>query len=221
MMRAKAGGRHIYGPLALTIAGVLLAVGIAYAAGAWSSSASRTTPTSPRFGAVKFGSPVQRAAFSAFSRAGSTSDELPTYARANMSRQAPGAELGLSRRILADDAGAVYLLPAPGEVCAVTVGDSPGKTSQACTPDGAAAAKGFFWVAGANGSGSAQTITGVVPSGITTVTLTTARGDKTSAQVTADGGYRLAFAGTAANLKLSGNGNAIEEPLSPTPEPGH
>lgn len=220
MMRAKARGRRLYGPVALTIAVALMGVGLAYAAGAWSSSASRITATSPRLGAVKLGSRIQRAAFSAFSRAGLRSDELPRSLRANVSRQARGVELGLSRRILADDAGAVYLVPAPREVCAVSVGHSPGKISQACSPYSAAAAKGFFWMASASGSGSGQAITGVAPRGITTVTLTTARGDKTSARVTADGGYRLAFAGTATKLTLSGKGRTIEEPLSPTPEAG-
>jgi hypothetical protein len=214
--------RRVYRFVGLTIGGASAALGVAFAAGVWSSPAARSPRVAPRSHAATVGgySPALQAAFSAFARASSASDELPASVQANVSRQAPGAEIALSRRILTDHAGAVYLVPAREEVCAVIVGSSPSETSQACSPDGAAAARGFFSVAGAGGIGSSRTITGVAPSGVTTVTLTTASGEKASAQVTADGGYRLAFAGAVADLRLSGTGKTIDDRLSPTPERG-
>src|SRR5271166_5208479 len=146
--------RRVYRFVGLTIGGASAALGVAFAAGVWSSPAARSPRVAPRSHAATVGgySPALQAAFSAFARASAASDELPASVQANVSRQAPGAEIALSRRI-----------------------------------------------------------TGVAPSGVTTVTLTTASGEKASAQVTADGGYRLAFAGAVADLRLSGTGKTIDD----------
>lgn len=210
---ARHRGNRILGGVVLALA---MSGGAAYAGGLLDSAPRPIKIVPIPYDPVTSFSTRQLARFPAFARAASDADVLPADAATpagpfNLSH----ANFSLSRRILSDSLGSVYLLPGRDQVCMlITTAPDNRLAGGGCGPDGLEAAKGTIVF-----GGNSTTVTGLAPAGATSVTITSSSSTVTSS-VTADGGFRaeLPRGGTGiSDLKFVGPSLVIDEPMSSPP----
>jgi hypothetical protein len=125
--------------------------------------------------------PRQAAAFAILRRPATASDALPASMLPEQFIRIYGANAALARRVEGLPQGVdAWLVPGNGSLCLVT------NDGASCGPDATLIKYGL---AAESGSGSgAQSVTGIVPDGVTSVTITLANGSRQDTTVV-DNGY--------------------------------
>lgn len=149
--------------------------------------------------------PKQAAAFAILRRSATATDALPVSMLPEPFVRMYGANPALARRVQGLPQGVeAWLVPGNGSLCVVTSGGA------SCGRD---AALDKYGLAIESGSGSGpQSIAGVVPDGVRSVTITLANGSQQDANVV-DNGYAATARGSSPIARLALNTSAGEVPI--------
>jgi hypothetical protein len=151
--------------------------------------------------------PSQAAAFAILRRPATASDALPASMLPEQFIHIYGANPALARRVQGLPQGAeAWLVPGNGSLCLVT------NSGASCGPDATLIKYGLAIESG-SGSGS-QSVTGVVPDGVTSVTITLGSGSQQDATVV-DNGYTATADGPSPIARF-----ALNTPSGPVSIPG-
>jgi hypothetical protein len=148
-------------------------------------------------GLVSVVPPPQAAAFAILRRPATASDALPASMLPDQFIHIYGANPDLARRVQGLPQGAeAWLVPGNGSLCLVTNGGA------SCGPDATLIKYGLAVESGARSE--AQSVTGVVPDGVTSVTMTLANGSQQDTPAV-DNGYAATADGPSPIARLALN----------------
>lgn len=150
--------------------------------------------------------PAQAAAFAILRRPTNAADALPPSLLPAQFVGVYGADAALARHIEGLPAGVdVWVVPGSRSLCLV------GNSGASCGPDATMIDHGLAMSSGSAGNPGAQSIIGLVPDGVGSVTLTLTDGSQRTVAV-ADNGYAATVQGTVARFAFIGPNGPVSIP---------